>query len=157
MQEFRCTRIAQYQHNCDGHHDLSCRSGYYIKAKIAMEAIQIMRERFPDEKDIGFTVQSWSGPWTRVYSRSHTTASIMNNPVDIQLVHPKLIKAYSIPGDGAQAPGAITLREWRPGKEWVTHFRNLQSGGYYYGKYFTSLADAEANFRQRVLEFGGRP
>ena len=80
----------------------------------------------------------------------------MNNPVDIQLVHPKLIKSHRIPGDGIRAPGCITLREWRPGQEWVTHFRNTQTGGYYYGKYFTNLADAEANFRERVFAYGGQ-
>lgn len=80
----------------------------------------------------------------------------MNQPINIELVHPKLIKSHSIPGDDAQAPGAVVLREWRPGQEWVTHFRNFQTGGYYYGKYFTNLADAEANFRQRVFEFGGQ-
>lgn len=66
-----------------------------------------------------------------------------------------ILKSHPIPGDGGQAPGRITLREWRPGEEWVTHFHNLQDGGYYYGRYFTDLAAAEADFEQRVKEYLG--
>lgn len=80
----------------------------------------------------------------------------MNQPISIQLVHPKLIKSCRLPDGGTQVPGAITLREWLPGQEWVTHFWNFQTGGYYYGRYFRSYLEAEANFRQRVLELGGK-
>jgi len=66
-----------------------------------------------------------------------------------------ILKSHPIPGDGSQAPGRITLREWRPGEEWVTHFYNCQDGGFYYGHYFTDLAKAEANFELRVKEFLG--
>ena len=66
-----------------------------------------------------------------------------------------ILKSHPIPGDGSQAPGYITLREWRPGEEWVTHFYNLQDGGFYYGRYFTDLAEAEANFELRVKEYLG--
>ena len=66
-----------------------------------------------------------------------------------------ILKSHPIPGDGSQAPGRITLREWRPGEEWVTHFYNLQDGGFYYGRYFTDLAEAEANFELRVKEYLG--
>ena len=65
-----------------------------------------------------------------------------------------ILKSHPIPGDGSQAPGRITLREWRPG-EWVTHFYNLQDGGFYYGRYFTDLSEAEANFELRVKEYLG--
>ncbi len=64
-----------------------------------------------------------------------------------------ILKSHPIPGDGGQAPGRITLREWRPNEEWVTHFYNLQDGGFYYGRYFTDLIEAEANFEERVKEY----
>ncbi|MEG4092792.1 hypothetical protein [Microcoleus sp. Pol12B4] len=66
-----------------------------------------------------------------------------------------ILKSHPIPGDGGQAPGYITLREWRPNEEWVTHFYNCQDGGFYYGRYFTDLAEAEANFELRVKEYLG--
>ena len=66
-----------------------------------------------------------------------------------------ILKSHPIPGDGGQAHGRITLREWRTGEEWVTHFYNLQDGGFYYGRYFTDLGEAEANFSQRVKEYIG--
>lgn len=66
-----------------------------------------------------------------------------------------ILKSHPIPGDGSQAPGRITLREWRTDEEWVTHFHNLQDGGFYYGRYFTNLGEAEANFEQRVKEYLG--
>jgi len=68
--------------------------------------------------------------------------------------HP-ILKSHPIPGDGAQAPGRITLREWRKDKEWATHFYNVQDGGFYYGHYFTDLREAEANFELRVKEYLG--
>lgn len=74
----------------------------------------------------------------------------------LELIHPKLIKSCRIPNDKSQAPACITLREWQPGKEWVTHYCNLQNGGYYYGRYFSSLEGAERDFKQRVLEYGGK-
>lgn len=67
----------------------------------------------------------------------------------------RILKSHPIPGDGGQAPGRITLREWRPNEEWVTHFHNLQDGGFYYGRYFTNFGEAEANFEQRVKEYLG--
>ncbi|TXI96421.1 MAG: DUF5049 domain-containing protein [Burkholderiaceae bacterium] len=66
-----------------------------------------------------------------------------------------ILKSHLIPGDGSQAPGRITLREWRKNEEWVTHFFNLQDGGFYYGRYFTDLGEAEANFELRVKEYLG--
>ena len=66
-----------------------------------------------------------------------------------------ILKSHPIPGDGGLAPGRITLREWRPNEEWVTHFYNLQDGGFYYGRYFTDLAEAEANFELRVKGYLG--
>ena len=67
----------------------------------------------------------------------------------------RILKSHPIPGDGGQAPGRITLREWRKNEEWVTHFYNAQDGGFYYGSYFTDLAEAEANFELRVKEYLG--
>jgi hypothetical protein len=67
--------------------------------------------------------------------------------------HP-ILKSHPIPGDGCQAPGRITLREWGK-EEWATHFYNAQDGGFYYGHYFTDLREAEANFELRVKEYLG--
>lgn len=66
-----------------------------------------------------------------------------------------ILKSHPIPGDGSGVPGRITLREWRKDAEWVTHFFNLQDGGFYYGRYFTDLGEAEANFELRVKEYLG--
>ena len=66
-----------------------------------------------------------------------------------------ILKSHPIPGDGGQAPGYITLKEWRKDEEWVTHFYNAQDGGFYYGRYFTDLTEAEANFDLRVKEYLG--
>lgn len=67
----------------------------------------------------------------------------------------RILKSHPVPGDGSQAPGRITLREWRKNEEWVTHFYNLQDGGFYYGRYFTDLGEAAANFEERVKEYLG--
>lgn len=64
----------------------------------------------------------------------------------------RVIKSYPIPSAQGLAPGEITLREWGT-DEWVTHFHNLQDGGYYYGHYFTDLAQAEADYEKRVNEY----
>lgn len=63
----------------------------------------------------------------------------------------KLLKSHPVSPKPGLAPGEITLREWKEG-EWVTHFHNLQDGGYYHGHYFTDLAEAEADYDQRVKE-----
>jgi hypothetical protein len=63
-----------------------------------------------------------------------------------------ILKSHPIPGGGGLAPGRITLREWRPNEEWVTHFFNQLDCGFYYGRYFTDLASALADFEQRVKE-----
>lgn len=63
-----------------------------------------------------------------------------------------VLKSHPIPSRPATAPGEITLREWKPGTEWVTHFHNSQDGGYYHGRYFTDLAAAEADFDRRVKQ-----
>lgn len=64
----------------------------------------------------------------------------------------RTLKSQPIFSEPGIAPGEITLREWKPGEEWVTHFHNLEDDGYYYGRYFTKLADAEADYEQRVKE-----
>ena len=63
---------------------------------------------------------------------------------------PKLLKSYPIPARPGNAPGEITLREWKAGKEWVTHFHNLQDGGYYFGHYFDNLELAIADYEERI-------
>lgn len=64
----------------------------------------------------------------------------------------KLLKSRFIPPQPGLAPGEIVLRELREGKEWATHFHNLQDSGYYHGHYFTSLAEAEADYEKRLRE-----
>lgn len=61
----------------------------------------------------------------------------------------RILKSYPISAAPAIAPGEITLREWGEG-QWVTHFHNLQDNGYYHGHYFSDLAQAEADFEERV-------
>lgn len=59
MKEYRCTRNASYAHNCLGHNDLTARQGYYISADSAEEAWERMAIRFPEEVEVGFTVEEW--------------------------------------------------------------------------------------------------
>jgi hypothetical protein len=66
--------------------------------------------------------------------------------------HKSILKSHPIPGDGAQAPGAITLRQWGP-DQWSTHFYNAQDGGFHNGRYFGSLPDAEVDFARRVVQY----
>lgn len=64
MKEYRCTRNGPYSHPCDGSSDLSARNGYYIRAQTALDALQIMTDRFPQETVQGFTVDEWKDlPW----------------------------------------------------------------------------------------------
>ena len=63
----------------------------------------------------------------------------------------QIIKSHPIPGDGAQAPGFVTLRQW--GQQWATHFYNAQDGGFHNGHYFAKLNDAEVDFARRVTEY----
>lgn len=66
--------------------------------------------------------------------------------------HKSILKSHNISGDGAQAPGAITLRQWGPG-QYATHFYNVQDGGFHHGRYFGNLPDAEADFARRVTQY----
>ncbi|CAD5988510.1 hypothetical protein PCC9214_05398 (plasmid) [Planktothrix tepida] len=59
LKDYRCTRNALYQHNCLGQNDISARQGYYIKAHGIEEAWEKMAIRFPEETELGFTVQEW--------------------------------------------------------------------------------------------------
>jgi len=61
LKEYRCTRNASYSHQCIGRNDISARQGYYIKAHSIEEAWQKMAIRFPEEANVGFTVQEWEG------------------------------------------------------------------------------------------------
>jgi hypothetical protein len=63
----------------------------------------------------------------------------------------QIIKSHLVPGDGAQAPGFVTLRQW--GEQYATHFYNSQDGGFHHGHYFTNLSNAEADFARRVTEY----
>lgn len=59
LKDYRCTRNALYQHNCLGQNDISARQGYYIKAHGIEEAWEQMAIRYPEETEVGFTVQEW--------------------------------------------------------------------------------------------------
>ncbi|WP_392476872.1 hypothetical protein [Nostoc sp. C110] len=59
MREYRCTRNALYLHNCTGRDDIRERQGHYIWAESEEEAWQKMATRFPEETEVGFTVQEW--------------------------------------------------------------------------------------------------
>lgn len=75
------------------------------------------------------------------------------NPLTAEFVQRKsILKSHPVPGDGVQAPGFVTLRDWGDG-QWATHFYNVQDGAFHNGHYFTSLADAEANFARRLTEY----
>jgi hypothetical protein len=63
-----------------------------------------------------------------------------------------ILKSHPIPGDGVQAPGYVTLRQWAP-DQWATHFYNRQDGGFHHGRYFSGLDNAEADFTRRVTEY----
>ncbi|MEG4406375.1 hypothetical protein [Microcoleus sp. MON2_D5] len=63
----------------------------------------------------------------------------------------QIIKSHLVPGDGAQAPGFVTLRQW--GLQYATHFYNAQDGGFHHGHYFPNLPQAEADFARRVNDY----
>ena len=60
LTEYRCTRNASYTCDCYGRDDISARQGYYIRAHSEEEAWQQMASRYPEETELGFTVQDWS-------------------------------------------------------------------------------------------------
>lgn len=77
-----------------------------------------------------------------------------------------IIAEHKVPGDKARAPGAVLLRRVSKGEdgsyEYVTSYRNDQTGGLCSGQYFTvwsedsqehalaQLKDAVANYAARV-------
>lgn len=67
-----------------------------------------------------------------------------------------LIKSVKVPGDGVQAPGAVTMckieNESHP---FVIHFFNAQDGGFHSGDYCVDRAAAEVAYAKRVLRFEG--
>ncbi|MEG4589712.1 hypothetical protein QUA54_31525 [Microcoleus sp. MOSTC5] len=63
-----------------------------------------------------------------------------------------ILKSQPVPGDGVQAPGYVTLRQWAT-DQWAIHFYNAQDGGFHNGRYFNNLADAEVDFTDRVTEY----
>ncbi|KPK66801.1 MAG: hypothetical protein AMS21_01210 [Gemmatimonas sp. SG8_38_2] len=55
--EWRCTRDDCYtNHGASGHYDERSRQGHYVTATTRKEAIERMRELFPDDTDGSFTV-----------------------------------------------------------------------------------------------------
>lgn len=65
-----------------------------------------------------------------------------------------ILKSHPIPKREASAPGEIVLREWGR-DQWVTHWHNLDDGGYYYGHYFTNYDEAVADYENRIAEERG--
>lgn len=64
--------------------------------------------------------------------------------------YPVTLYETRVPGYGAQAEGAVVLRDFGPKVDdrWVTHFRNDQSGGYHGGRYCSNYADAVGDFAE---------
>jgi hypothetical protein len=62
--------------------------------------------------------------------------------------YPLDLLEVKVPGVGAQAEGAVVLRDMGPRAvhRWATHFRNDQSGGYHGGDYFETYARALEGF-----------
>ncbi|MDJ0726223.1 MAG: hypothetical protein QNJ38_14005 [Prochloraceae cyanobacterium] len=69
MKEYRCTRNEPYKHDCIGHDDITARQGHYIMANCAEAAWQEMAKRYPQETELGFTVQEWESPGNVVILR----------------------------------------------------------------------------------------
>ncbi len=60
MNEYRCTRNHPYRSpGCIGNKDKTARQGHYIRAHTIDEANQVMKTRYPDEIEDGFTVTFW--------------------------------------------------------------------------------------------------
>lgn len=57
--EYRCTRNWCYAQGTLGATDTSARQGHYIQAETKEEALARMAEKFPDEKEAGFTAELW--------------------------------------------------------------------------------------------------
>lgn len=73
---------------------------------------------------------------------------------------PRLVAQFPTPPGRATAPGAIVLREIRRGQgesEWMTHWRNDQTGGYDGGRYFPEdYRGAVIDFAERISTFAQR-
>lgn len=68
------------------------------------------------------------------------------------------LKSPIKPGDGMTAPGRIVLHKSAHNDEWVTHWENMQSGGYVYGHYFgKDYPAAVEDYRQRCEKLGVDP
>lgn len=62
----------------------------------------------------------------------------------------KLIKSHYIGKLPGMPEAEIVLREKHTGDEWVTHYYNIELGGYSHGHYFFSLEEAEKDFQERI-------
>ena len=61
-------------------------------------------------------------------------------------------------GDWATAPGRIVLHKALHSDEWVTHWENMQTGGYTSGHYFRNdYAGALEDYRERCKKLGVNP
>lgn len=68
---------------------------------------------------------------------------------------PLLLKEHPTPRQYATSPGRYVLRQIGDSK-WVTHWQNLDDGGFYWGHYSHDLAEAEEDYAQRVAEWERR-
>ena len=68
MKEFRCTRDDLYNKGDLGYKNKKVRHAYYIKAETEKEALEKLKEKFPDEES--FSVELWSikkdGEWKTI-------------------------------------------------------------------------------------------
>ena len=59
MPQFRCTRSTPYGPGCPGFNDTTARQGHYIEADNEEQALDRMKERFPNESIFSFTAEPW--------------------------------------------------------------------------------------------------
>ncbi|MGB3203695.1 MAG: hypothetical protein WBB28_01765 [Crinalium sp.] len=66
------------------------------------------------------------------------------------------MKSHPVPKRPATAEGEIVLCEWDDGSgipQWVTHFHNLEDGGYYGGFYSQDFSKVESDYYQRITQY----
>lgn len=66
---------------------------------------------------------------------------------------PHHLAYFETPPTDMTAPGAVVLRDMGADRahRYVTHWRNEQDGGHYYGHYFADLEEAKADFAARCV------
>jgi hypothetical protein len=87
--------------------------------------------------------------WENLYKceRCGLIFHVDDGPVATNLI----LESTTNPGDEMTPPHSITLRRW--GKDqWVTHWKNHQTGGFSHGHYFYSQWEAYDDFRARCVQ-----